>query len=59
MLFNCNKKKKMCSGNIWYIVTLVSGGLLSLAEQKQAVSEKISTNNMVVTLTRDRIIKVL
>ena len=58
MLFNCNKKK-MCSGNIWYIVTLVSGGLLSLAEQKQAVSEKISTNNMVVTLTRDRIIKVL
>ena len=49
----------MCSGNIWYIVTLVFGGLLSLAEQKQAVSEKISTNNMVVTLTRDRIIKVL
>ena len=49
----------MCSGNIWYIVTfLVSGGLLSLAKQKPAVSEKISINNMVVTLTRDRIIKV-
>ena len=39
-------------------VTLVSGGLLSLAEQKPVVSEKISTNNMVVTLTRDGIIKV-
>ena len=58
MLTNCNKKK-MCSGNIWYIATLVSGGLLSLAEQKPAVSEKISTNNMVFSLTRDRIIKVL
>ena len=40
-------------------VTLLSGGLLSLAEQKPAVSEKISTSNMVVTLTRDRINKVL
>ena len=40
-------------------VTLLSGGLLSLAEQKAAVSEKISTSNMVVTLTRDRINKVL
>ena len=39
-------------------VTLVSGGLLSLAEQRP-VSEKISTSNMLVTLTRDRIIKVL
>ena len=39
-------------------VTLVSGGLLSLAKQKP-VRENISTSNMVVTLTRDRIIKVL
>ena len=39
-------------------VTLVSGGLLSLAEQKP-VRENISTSNMVVTLTRDRIIKAL
>ena len=41
-------------------VTLVSDGLLSLAEhaQKAAMSKKISTN-MVDSLTRDRIIKVL
>ena len=39
-------------------VTLVSGGLLSLAEQRP-VSQNISTSNMVVTLTRDRIINVL
>ena len=39
-------------------VTLVSGGLLFLAEQRP-VRENISTSNMVVTLTRDRIIKVL
>ena len=41
-------------------VTLVFDGLLSLAElaQKVAMSEKISTN-MVDSLTRDRIIKVL
>ena len=41
-------------------VTFVSDGLLSLAEQAQkaAMSEKISTN-MVDSLTRDRIIKVL
>ena len=39
-------------------VTLVSDSLLSLAEQKAAMSEKISTN-MVDSLTRDRIIKVL
>ena len=39
-------------------VTLVSGGLLSFAEQRP-VNEKISTSNMLVTLTRDRIIKVL
>ena len=39
-------------------VTLVSDALLSLAEQKAAMSEKISTN-MVDSLTRDRIIKVL
>ena len=39
-------------------VTLVSGGLLSFVEQRP-VNEKISTSNMLVTLTRDRIIKVL
>ena len=41
-------------------VTLVSDGLLSLAMhvQKAAMSENISTN-MVDSLTRDRIIKVL
>ena len=39
-------------------VTLVSDRLLSLAEQKAAMSEKISTN-MVDSLTRDRINKVL
>ena len=41
-------------------VTLLSDGLLSLAvhAQKAAMSEKISTN-MVDSLTRDRIIKVL
>ena len=38
-------------------VTLVSGGLLSLAEQKAAMSDK--TNNMMVILTCDRTIKVL
>ena len=42
-----------------YIVTLVSGGLLTLAEQEPARREKISTNNMVFSLTRNRIIKVL
>ena len=40
-------------------VTLVSDCLLFLAEQKAAMSDKISTNNMVVILTPDRIIKVL
>ena len=35
------------------------GGLLCLAEQKPAVSEKISANNMVVTFTRDRNITIL
>ena len=39
-------------------VTLVSDCLLFLAEQKAAMSDKISTNNMVIILTRDRIIKV-
>ena len=39
-------------------VTLVSDCLLFLAEQKAAMSDKSSTNNMVVILTRDRIIKV-
>ena len=39
-------------------VTLVSDCLLFLAEQKAAMSDKISTNNMVVILTRDRIINV-
>ena len=37
----------------------MSGGLLSLAEQKPAVSEKVSTNNIVVTFTRDRNITIL
>ena len=37
-------------------VTFVSGGLMSLAEQKPAMSSRIITNNMVVTLTRDRVI---
>ena len=37
-------------------VTLVSGGLLSLAEQKPAMSGRMITNNMVVTLTCDRVI---
>ena len=60
-LFKCNKKKKcVVAISDIYIATLVSGGLLSLAEQKPAVSEKISTtDNMVFFLTRDRIIKVL
>ena len=39
-------------------VTLVSGRLLSLAEQKAVIRDKISINNMVVTVTNDRIIKV-
>ena len=40
-------------------VTLVSDCLLFLAEQEAIMNDKISTNNMVVILTRDRIIKVL
>ena len=40
-------------------VTLVSDDLLSLAEQKEVMSNKISTNNIMVTITRDRNIKVL
>ena len=40
-------------------VTLVSDCLLFLAEQKAVMSDKISTNNMVVILNPDRIIKVL
>ena len=40
-------------------VTLVSDDLLSLAEQKAAMSNKISTNNIMVAITRDRNIKVL
>ena len=40
-------------------VTLVSGGFLSLAEQKAAMSDDISTNNMVDSSTCDRIINVL
>ena len=40
-------------------VTLVSGGFLSLAEQKAAMSDKISTNNIVDSSTCDRIINVL
>ena len=57
-LFNCNQiNVQLLSINT---VTLVSDGLLSLAElaQKVAMSEKISTN-MVDSLTRDRFIKVL
>ena len=40
-------------------VTLVSDDLLSLAEHKAVMSDKISTNNIMFTITRDRIIKVL
>ena len=40
-------------------VTLVSGGFLSLAEQKAAMSDKISTNNMVDSSTCDFIFNVL
>ena len=40
-------------------VTLVSDCLLFLAEQKAAMSDKISTNNMVVILTPDGIFKAL
>ena len=40
-------------------VTLVSDCLLFLAEQQAIMNDKISTNNMVVILTLDRIIKVL
>ena len=53
-VFNCNKKKCVVAISDIDInaVTLVSGGLLSLAEQRP-VRENISTINMVVTLTRD------
>ena len=37
----------------------MSDCLLFLAEQEAIMNDKISTNNMVVILTRDRIIKVL
>ena len=40
-------------------VTLVSDGLLSLAEHKAVMSDKIITNNIMVTTTRDRFIKAL
>ena len=40
-------------------VTLVSGGFLSLAEQKAAMSDKISANDIVDSSTCDRIINVL
>ena len=40
-------------------VTLVSDCLLFLAEQKAAMSDKISTKNMVVILTPDGIFKAL
>ena len=40
-------------------VTLASDCLLFIAEQKAAMSDNISTNNMVVILTPDHIIKVL
>ena len=40
-------------------VTLVSDDLLSLADHKAAMSNDISANNIMVTITRDRNIKVL
>ena len=40
-------------------VTLVSDCLLFIAEQKGTMSDNISTNNMVVFSTPDRIIMVL
>ena len=40
-------------------VTLLSGCFLFLAEQKAAMSDDISTNNMVDSSTCDRIINVL
>ena len=40
-------------------VTLVSDCLLFMAEQKAAMSDNISKNNMVVFSTPDRIIKVV
>ena len=40
-------------------VTLVSDCLLFLAEQQAIMNDKISTNNVVVILTLDRIFKVL
>ena len=40
-------------------VTFVSDCLLFLEEQEAIMNDKISTNNMVVILTRDRITKVL
>ena len=39
-------------------VTLVSDDLSSLAEPEAVRSNKISINNIMVTITRDRIIKV-
>ena len=40
-------------------VILVSDCLLFLAEQEATMNDKISATNMLVILTRDRIIKVL
>ena len=56
---NINCIKKCVVAICVNAVTLVSDCLLFLAEQKAAMSDKISTNNMVVILTPDRIIKVL
>ena len=58
-LININCIKKSVVTICMNAVTLVSDCLLFLAEQKAAMSDKISTNNMVVILTPDRIIKVL
>ena len=58
-LININCIKKCVVTMSMNAVTLVSDCLLFWAEQKAAMSNKISTNNMVVILTPDRIIKVL
>ena len=56
---NINCIKKCVVTMSMNAVTLVSDGVLFLEEEKAVMSDKISTNNMVVILTPDRIIKVL
>ena len=58
-LININCIKKCVVAICVNAVTLVSDCLLFLAEEKAAMRDKISTNNMVVILNPDRIIKVL